>query len=187
MKLARYFLLTAGLIFTAPALAAGVQVGAFDQVGLSGGGHLTIRHGAHQSVNLLKGSTQYTTFKIRDGHKLQIDACNDNCPMRYDLEIEIVTPELKGVALNGGGEVVAEGAFPHQDRLAAAINGGGDMDVHAISASNVDAAVRGGGDIEVTATQELNAAVSGGGDITYHGNPQINEAIRGGGSVNSAK
>jgi hypothetical protein len=187
MRFAAVTALAAGLLAAVPAFAGAVPTGAFDQVRLNGGGHLIIRHGARQSVNLVKGSTQYTTFKIRDGHKLEIDACNDHCPMTYDLEIEIVTPEVTGVALNGGGELVAQGAFPHQDRLAAAINGGGDMDVGAISATSVDAAVRGGGDIVVTATRELNAAVSGGGDITYHGNPQVNEAVRGGGSVSAAR
>jgi hypothetical protein len=175
------------LVISVPAAAAGVPLGAFDQVGLNGGGHVTIRHGAQQSVNILKGSAQYTQFSIREGHKLRIDACKESCPNHYDLEIEIVTPELKGVAINGGGEIDTQGSFPSQGTLGVAINGGGDIDVHAITADNVDAAVRGGGDIEITATRALNAAVSGGGDITYHGSPQVNQAIRGGGSVESAK
>lgn len=174
-----------GLI-ASPALAGPVPLGAFDQIQLKGGGHVTIRHGAQQSVNIVKGSTQYTTFAIRDGHRLEIHACNDNCPMVYDLQIEIVTPELAGIGISGGGDVATEGSFPAQDRLDVAVNGGGDIDVKAIRATNVDAAVRGGGDVEVTAVKELNAAVSGGGAITYHGDPQVSEAVNGGGSVSRA-
>jgi hypothetical protein len=179
--------LLAALAMSAPAMAASVPTGAFDQVRLLGGGHVSVRHGAKQSVNMIKGSLEHTEFRIKEGHMLEISACNRSCPMTYDLEVEIVTPELKAAAINGGGEIVADGSFPAQDALDVAINGGGDIDMRSISAANVDAAVKGGGDIEITATRELNAAVSGGGDIVYHGNPQVNEAIRGGGSVNSAK
>jgi hypothetical protein len=174
-----------GLV-AAPAIAGNVPLGAFDQVQLRGGGHLTIRHGAQQAVNIVKGSTQYTSFHISEGRRLEIDACNEKCPMVYDLEVEIVTPELKGIGISGGGEVVTAGAFPAQDQLDVAVNGGGDIDMRAVRAANVDAAVRGGGDIEITAVKELNAAVSGGGSIVYHGDPQVNEAVRGGGSVSRA-
>jgi hypothetical protein len=167
-----------------PALATeAVSVGHFSQVQLRGGGHVVLRHGATQSVTLLKGSSKFTAFNIRHGRELVIDACNDSCPHAYDLEIEIVSPDLDGVAIEGGGEIVAQGNFPGQDRLALAVNGGGDIDMRPISATAVDAAVNGGGDIQLTATKQLNAAVSGGGDITYRGNPQVSEAVQGGGDV----
>ena len=171
-------------LFAGPALAAeNVPVGHFGQVELRGGGHVVIKHGATQSVTLVKGSTQYTGFRIRDGRKLVIDACNDNCPHTYDLEIEIVSPDLDSAAIEGGGEIVAQGSFPGQSSLALAVNGGGDIDMRPISAKTVMAAVNGGGDIHLTATSQLNAAVSGGGDISYRGNPQVNEAVQGGGDV----
>jgi hypothetical protein len=179
--------LAAACLATAPAFATqNVPLGRFDQVQLRGGGHVVVRHGAAQKVTLLKGSTQYTKFWIRDGRELVIDACNESCPFSYDLDIEIVTPELHGAAIDGGGELLAQGPFPGTDHFAAAVNGGGDLDVHAVSAANVSAAVNGGGDIEVTALKQLSAAVNGGGDITYHGDPQVSEAIRGGGDVQRA-
>jgi len=177
----------AGLIAT-PALAAEtVPVGPFTKVQLRGGGHVVVKHGAPQRVTLLKGSTERTRLRIRNGNELVIDACQGLCFGRYDLEIEIVTPELDGAAIDGGGEIVAQSGFPSRDHFAAAVNGGGDIDIHAISAKSVDAAVNGGGDIVLTATHDLNAAVSGGGDITYHGNPQVSEAVEGGGSVSAAR
>ncbi|MBV9992954.1 MAG: DUF2807 domain-containing protein [Alphaproteobacteria bacterium] len=171
-------------MFAGPALATeNISVGHFTQVELRGGGHVVVKHGATQSVTLVKGSTQYTSFKIREGRKLVIDACNDHCPNSYDLEIEIVSPDLDAAAIDGGGEIVAQGSFPGRDRLALAVNGGGDIDMRPIKAAEVDAAVNGGGDIHLTATRALNAAVSGGGDISYRGNPQVNEAVQGGGDV----
>src|SRR6185312_6792527 len=65
-------------LFAVPAFATeNISVGHFSQVQLRGGGHVVIKHGASQSVTLLKGSTKYTRFHIRDGRELVIDACNN--------------------------------------------------------------------------------------------------------------
>ena len=168
----------------APA-ATVVPLAPFKSVGLSGGGRIVLRHGDVQRVTLLKGSTDYTQFKVRGG-SLDIEACNNDCPHNYQIEIEIVSPAIDGVAIQGGGEIKAEGSFPSSGHLDAAVSGGGDIDVRAIPAASVEAAVEGGGDISTTATHMLNAAVSGGGDITYYGNPQVSQAVSGGGSVTHA-
>src|SRR4029078_8517336 len=108
----------------------------------------------------------------------------NDCPRHYDLEIEIVTPEIKGVALSGGGEIVAERGFGHQHELGVAIEGGGEIDVRAIPVSSADAAVDGGGDIRLRAESALQAAVNGGGSISYWGDPSVTSPVNGGGSVN---
>jgi hypothetical protein len=162
-----------------------VPVGPFQGIGLNGGGHVVLKHGAVQRVVLLKGSTQYTRITIEHGKSLQIDACNERCPNNYDLEIEITTPDVSALAVNGGGEIEARAGFPHQRELAVAVHGGGDIDLRAIAADSVSAAVHGGGDISVHADKTLNAAVNGGGDVTYWGHPEVNSAIRGGGDVSS--
>jgi hypothetical protein len=181
----RATLALAAVLLASPAFAATpVQVGHFDQIELHGGGHVTIRHGAQQSVTLIKGSTDITKFEIHDGGKLIIYTCKGTCTIEhYDLEIEIVTPDLASAAINGGGDIVAQGTFPARDNFAAAIHGGGDVDMLAISAATVEAAVHGGGDIHVTATKQLTAAVNGGGDISYRGNPHVTEAVNGGGAI----
>ncbi len=178
----------AGLLVPAAAFAAEVvPLGHFDSVGLEGGGHVTVKYGPQQRVTLVKGSTQYTRLRVENGHSLNIAACNQRCPHQYDLEVEIVTPVLDAAAISGGGNIVANGSFPNVDSFSAAVNGGGDIDVHAVSAKTVHAAVSGGGGIHVTATAMLDAAVSGGGEIAYSGNPQVNEAVNGGGSVERAR
>jgi hypothetical protein len=187
MKLA-HFAAIAGLLVPASAFAAEVvPLAHFDSIGLEGGGNVTVKYGPQQRVTLLKGSSQYTRLRVQDGHSLNIEACNDRCPRQYDLEIEIVTPELEAAAISGGGEIVARGNFPGVDSFSVAVNGGGAIDVRAVSAKTVHAAVSGGGGIHLTATSTLNAAVSGGGEIVYSGNPQVNEAVNGGGSVERAR
>src|SRR3569832_1104652 len=156
----------AGLLVPAAAFAAEtVPLSHFTSVGLEGGGHVTVKYGPEQRVTLLKGSTQYTRLRVENGHSLNIEACNDNCPRHYDLEIEIVTPVLEAAAISGGGEIVASGNFPHVDSFSAAVNGGGDIDVRAVSAKEAHAAVSGGGGIHLPATAQLNAAVTGGGSV----------------------
>jgi len=179
--------LTVTALAAAPAFAAEtVSLPHFSNIQLRGGGHVTVRHGAAQSVTLVKGSQEYTRLHMRDGRELVIDACDKRCPSRYDLEIDIVTPDISGVAIDGGGEIEAQSGFPAQDSISVAVNGGGDIDLHAIKAAAAHAAVNGGGKIELTAEHQLNAAVAGGGEIVYHGNPQVNEAVQGGGSVERA-
>jgi hypothetical protein len=160
-----------------------VQIGPFDSVELRGGGHVTLRYGATQRVTFVQGSPQYTRLAIEDGNKLIIDVCNDNCPMHYDLDIEIVTPHLTAVAVSGGGDIESQSGFPAQDEIAAAVQGGGDVDVRAIEARTARAAVSGGGDIRIHADSELTAAVNGGGTIRYSGGAQVTSAINGGGSI----
>jgi hypothetical protein len=178
--------LAAAALLALPVWAASdVPLAPFKSVGLQGGGDVVLKHGDVQRVTLLKGSTEFTTFKV-DGNSLNIAACNNNCPNHYDLQIEIVSPAIEGVAIEGGGTIKAEGSFPAASELSAAVSGGGDIDVRGIPAARVNAAVNGGGAIRTTASQALNAAVSGGGDITYWGNPEVRQAVNGGGAVEHA-
>ncbi len=175
------------LLMAGPALAATVvPLAPFKSVGLSGGGHIVLRQGAVQSVTLLKGSTQFTTFKVNPGGGLNIVACNESCPHDYDLDIEIVLPSVEGVAIEGGGTIKAEGGFPAVRAMGVAISGGGNIDVRAVPAANVDAAVNGGGMIETAPSGALNAAVNGGGVIVYWGNPAVHQVVSGGGAVKHA-
>ena len=177
----------AGVLFAVPALAATqVPVAHFDKISLGGGGHVVVRHGAQQRVTLLKGSTQYTTFRVRDG-ELQIGACEHDCPWHYDLEIEIVTPDLQGASIEGGGHIQAESGFPAQREFAAAVEGGGHLDMSALVSDKVSASVEGGGHVDVKAVRSLAAAVDGGGSIVYRGDPSVTQAIEGGGSVSHAR
>jgi hypothetical protein len=187
MTRAQVLFLAAATLASAPAFAATiVPVGHFRSIELRGGGHVALHHGAAQSVTLVSGSTDFTTFRIEDGNKLVIDACNDRCPHEYDLDIDIVSPDIRGVAISGGGTIEAQGAFPGQHALDAAVEGGGSIDIRAMSSAEANAAVNGGGRIRLAPQRMLTAAVNGGGSIVYWGNPAVTQAVSGGGSIKKA-
>ena len=123
-------LLTAALAapLLMPAADAGtVAVGAFSRVALHGGGHLTLKHGATQSVSLIHGSTDVTSFTIRNGTELVIAACGNTvimCPFNYDLDVEITSPNIQGISIHGGGDITFRG----HPNLVQSIHGGGDID-----------------------------------------------------------
>lgn len=159
-----------------------VAVPAFDSIELRGGGEVTVRHGTVQRVTFLRGNADTTKFSVDAQGQLRIDACRRSC-RGYRLELEIVTPELEGAAISGGGVITGEGDFPDRGMLALAVSGGGAIDLTAIEAGDVAAAVRGGGAIRTHARDSLTASISGGGAIAYRGDPRVTSSIEGGGAV----
>lgn len=183
MKSLVLFAAAASLLATSAFADETINVGPFRSVEVRGGGHVTLHRGAAQRVTLVKGTTQYTSFTIEDGRTLVIDACDHGCPSgTYDLEVDIATPDIGGVSVDGGGGITGSADLP-TGNLNAAVNGGGHIDMRAVHADAVHAAVNGGGHIQVYAGSTLKAAVSGGGLIQYWGNPQVTSAISGGGDV----
>lgn len=176
-------ILGVGLLLTAVAAAAQmpISVQRFDEIELRGGGTVTLRQGAAQSVTMTRGDADMTRFTVEDG-KLIIQTCVRSC-RDYNLAVDVVVPRIEGVAITGGGQIRAEQGFGASDALAAAVQGGGSIDVRAIPAASVTAAVQGGGHIRTRARDTLTAAVTGGGSITYWGDPRMTEAVQGGGSI----
>jgi hypothetical protein len=168
----------------APAASAEniVATPTFHGIELEGGGHVTVKYGSVEQVKLVRGSTAFTRFTVED-HTLHIHACNDDCPHTYDLDIEITSPDIDGLAVSGGGTIEGGGGFPARHALSLAVNGGGKIDARMMDAVDVSAAVHGGGRIDAKAKGTLNAAVVGGGHIRYWGKPQVTQAVVGGGAV----
>ncbi|HEX9946105.1 MAG TPA: DUF2807 domain-containing protein [Allosphingosinicella sp.] len=186
------FALLTGLAAQPAPAAETVALPRFEGVELRGGGSAVIRHGAVQRVTLIEGSTSHTGVRVeqrgRGGHaRLVIDACKVRCPRDYRLRIEIVTPDISAVAVNGGGRIDVARGFAPGRHIAAAVNGGGQIDARALPGRDVAAAVNGGGRLQVTATGTLAASVNGGGAILYWGDPQVASSIRGGGAVTKGR
>lgn len=172
---------------SAPAAEA-LALPRFEGIELKGGGSVVVRHGPVQRVTLVEGSTSHTAVRVeprgRGGpDRLVVEACKAQCPRGYRLRIEIVTPDLSAVAVDGGGRIDVTRGFSPRRHIAAAVNGGGRIDLRALPARDVAAAVNGGGHLQVTATGSLAAAVNGGGAIHYWGDPRVATSIRGGGTV----
>jgi hypothetical protein len=182
-----FTLAAAAAAAAAPALAAeAVPVPAFRSMELRGGGEVTLRPGPAQRVTLVEGSSAFTKFRVDRNGRLRIDACNRQCPRRYRLRIEIQSPRVPDVGVMGGGAIRAATGFAPQSSVSAAVNGGGSIDLRAVSAVRVSAAVNGGGQISVRPRTHLSAAVNGGGEVRYWGNPQVSMAVHGGGLVRRA-
>ena len=160
-----------------------IPVPAFRSVELRGGGEVIVRPGPVQRVAILEGSSAVTRFHVERGGQLRIDVCDNNCPRRYRLRIEIQSPSSPDLAISGGGAIHTAGGFAPQSQLATAVHGGGLIDARSVAATVVDAAVSGGGSIAVNARSSLQAAVEGGGEVRYLGNPEVSSAISGGGAV----
>lgn len=173
------------LAVSVPVLAAEpIALPHFDSVELNGGGEVTVVPGPVQRVTLLSGSTQFTSFRVVRGGKLEIATrCNAACPQRYDLRIRVESPRVPDVAIKAGGAIVAGRGFAPQREIGAAISAGGTIDLRAVAADSVSAAINAGGDIYVRPRLSLSAAVNAGGDVHYWGNPSVSMAVRNGGTV----
>ena len=185
--------LAAVILAALPAAAAAqtvMPVEKFESVELHGGGTVTIRQGSVQRVTMIRGDRDVAGFDVIDrgqGGKLVISACRGFCMGSHRLEVEIQTPSLNGAAVNGGGHIVAEGAFPAQGAVSAVIHGGGVIDLKAVPAQSASVVIHGGGKIFVTAQNNLAASINGGGSIRYLGQPTVSSSIHGGGTVDSLR
>jgi hypothetical protein len=173
-------------VASAPALAAElVPVPQFQSVQLRGGGSVVVVPGPVERVAVTEGTTRFTRFQVRRG-QLVIDTCNSDCPHNYRLRVEIQSPRVPDLAVDGGGTINVAGGFRPQRQLNAAVSGGGRIDARAVEAADVAAAINGGGELLVRAASTLSGAVSGGGLVRYWGNPQVTTAIQGGGAIQPA-
>ena len=175
------------LVASAPALASElVPLPRFDAVELRGGGSVTVVPGPVERVTIIEGSTRFTRLYVDRERTLKIDTCNGDCPHSYRLRVEIQSPNVPTLAVDGGGAISAGSGFGPQRRLVAAVNGGGIIDTRALDAGEVTAAVNGGGKLFVRARSALTGAVHGGGSVRYWGNPRVTTVIQGGGSIRPA-
>jgi hypothetical protein len=175
------------LVASAPALASElVPLPQFDAVELRGGGNVTVAAGPVERVTIVEGSTRFTRVHVDRNRTLKIETCDGACPPSYRLRVQIESPNVPTLVVDGGGSISAASGFGPQGRLVLAVNGGGIIDTRAVDAGDVTAAVNGGGKLFVRARSALTGAVHGGGSVLYWGNPQVTTAIQGGGSVQPA-
>jgi hypothetical protein len=161
-----------------------VSVAPFTSVELRNGGKALVKYGASQRVTLMKGSLDCTEVAVVNGDRLIIDTGKKDCPRGYELEIEIITPNIKGLAVANGGLLQSLGGFPGHTAISAAVNQGGVLDIRSINVQSVAAAVRSGGRILARPQASLVASVADGGVITYWGNAMVTSSIKHGGIIN---
>jgi hypothetical protein len=171
------------LVASVPAVASElVPVPHFNSVELRGGGAVSVVRGPER-VTILEGSSRFTRIDVDRNGTLKIDVCNDECPHNYRLRVQIQSPRVPAMAVDGGGAIDVASGFGAVRALTLAVNGGGRIDTRAVDAGDVTAAVNGGGELFVRARSGLTGAVRGGGVIRYWGNPAVTSAIDGGGAI----
>jgi putative autotransporter adhesin-like protein len=158
-----------------------ISVAPFNSIELRNGGRVKVRYGASQRVTLVKGNAQ--EFKITvDGGRLVIDKVR-HTERGQATEVEVVTPNLNGLAVANGGLLQSIGDFPGQASIALAVNEGGIVDARSITVQSATASVYSGGRIYVKPQTTLVASVAQGGAITYWGKPRVTSSIKRGGVV----
>lgn len=153
----------------------------FQSIELRSGGIVTVRHGPKRRLTV-RGANPNRPIRT-DGERVVIDRCSGDCRRGHRIEVEIVTPELSRVAVADGGRLELRGDFPRQSAIAASVSSGGLIDIRALEATRVTAAVAHGGRILVHPGRELTASVSNGGNVTYWGDASVTSSIRRGGVV----
>ena len=161
---------------------ATVPVAPFRSVELRNGGNVILRHGPTQRVTFLKGSPGSTQVAVSSDDRLVID-CMSKHARGYELEIEIVTPELAGLSVAHGGTIQTRGSFPPQAEIGVSVDNGGTVDIRSMSVGSVSASVLSGGRILAKPLTMLAATVVEGGSITYWGDARVTQSIEHGGSV----
>jgi hypothetical protein len=186
--------LAASALFGSSALAdTTVPVGHFHSVTIEGMGHVTFVQGAQQRVVLQKGDTTNTQVYVKDGD-LVFKSCpgkgwfgwNSSCPIGYELQVVIATPELSGVEIDGSGKIDTHGAFARQPKLDVEINGSGNVDLAGVPTGTSEVTIHGSGKVHVNTHDSLNVSIAGSGSVLYAGNPHVSQSIMGSGEVKSA-
>ena len=160
-----------------------LQLAPFSSIQVNSG-HVVLRSAPSQRVTLLRGSLEYTRVAVTDGGVLAIDKCKVHCPRGYELEIEILMPNVRRISLANGGRIQSLGSFAGQADLRVAVAHGGTIDVRSMPADRVNASVEQGGRILTVPRGSLSARVNQGGVITYWGNARVDSSIQHGGVVN---
>ena len=160
-----------------------VPLARFSSVELRNGGRVFVRHGAMQRVTLLKGSTAFTHITVGGGDRLVIDKCPGKCPRGYELEIEVVAPDIAGISIVDGGTIEVLGSFPGREGMNVAVSQGGTIDIRSLTVDSVTASVDQGGIIFTKPRNAMIASVRHGGIITYWGDPQVTSSVQHGGVV----
>jgi hypothetical protein len=173
----------------------------FDQLSIMGGMDAVVTIGDQQSVTIEADDNVLPIIetKVEDG-KLIVEP-TQGYNSKTTVKLTITVPQLKGVAVNGSGDVDVDGlngaasfavaingsgdvtAKGTADSVSVAVRGSGNVELKDLRAKNGKVAVAGSGDVTVNASDALDVSVAGSGDVKYVGSPKVTQSIAGSGSV----
>lgn len=117
-----------------------------------------------------------------------------------NLKVNVTTPALSSVAVNGSADVgisgLSGGPFETRiagsgdisargdiDALTASIAGSGDLKLLNLCAREASVQISGSGDAAIHAVDSLSVAIQGSGDVRYSGDPKVTAKVSGSGSI----
>lgn len=180
-------------------------VGEFAKVEANGSTDVTVVSDDEYFVVVKGYSNLVPIYKTKvHGDRLILEFKEGYWNVRNDnITVEVHTPYVDKVSLNGSGSVYVGPGYEHE-RLDAHINGSGDIEVarnafthmdiningsgnfnsEAADVNNVYVKISGSGNAYVTVLDYLKVRISGSGDVYYRGNPStVDTDISGSGEV----
>ena len=175
----------------------------FTGVNLAGANVVDVRVGGQRSVKVIGGRriVPLVTTEVRSG--VLVISSRPGSTLHGPLHVEVTTPTLASVALDGSGRLTVEGvrgprfavdlggsgvvrAAGRADDLRAALGGVGDVELGRLTATDAKAVVSGSGRMALTVQGSLQASLSGAGSIVYGGSPaNVSTRVTGTGTITS--
>lgn len=170
---------------------------AFDEIEIEGAMDIDVSFGGKQSVEITLDDNLFDNLELDVHGRTLTIGWEESCDPDGDTHMKVVMKSLKGLRIEGAGDVEIKGIkgddFDYAlhgagdlevegeiDRFEISLNGAGNVKARDLKAKHVDARLNGVGDIEVTATESIDAAVNGIGEIEYWGKPDREKTHVGG-------
>lgn len=181
------------------------EVAEFRAVRCSGSLDVSVRVGEERAVRVRGDDNLIERVEavVEDG-TLHIRMRSGGYRTRLPLVVEVATPALSALSLEGSGDLrvsgLSSGTFSVHlsgsgdvrgsgavDELEVSLSGSGDIELAELAARRANVVSAGSGDIRVNASDELSVALSGSGDVGYRGSPTLRKVVSGSGDVHALR
>lgn len=142
------------------------SVSEFDEIGVRGSIKLVISQGAERSVQVQADEKVLQQLEtVVEGRRLQVGMSRGWRSWNTGpITVTVVTPQLKGVALAGSGDVIIN-SF-EAPKLALAVSGSGDVRATGLQVEELELSISGSGDAAVGGKAgKLGVRIAGSGDV----------------------
>jgi hypothetical protein len=184
------------------------EVAPFDRLRISDGLEVTVVPGSGAEVRVRAGRDVMDRVRTEtsDG-VLELDIVDRGIVIGPDplgdVRIEVGAETVRGVRIDGSGEVALDGVDEPEleldvrgagevraagtvDRLDATIQGAGDAELFDLEARTATILIQGVADAELNVTEALDVTIQGAADVAYRGDPRITSEIEGPGDLREA-
>jgi len=176
------------------------QVGAFSAIELEAGATMVVKVGEAPSVRLSGDDNLLKEVRTRVSNGVLTIDLEHSCSFRRGLDIEVTTPSLERLAIEGSGDVRVQGLGGERvkfsiegsgtlraqgavQELVGSIEGSGDLKLAELDAAKAELSIEGSGAIEVRVAQALHYSIEGSGSIRYSGAAELAGKVDGSGSI----